>query len=317
MAAVRRSAGPLPTALLVAALVVLLQALLVPLFASPAANQAPRELPVLVAGPPPVADRLAAALDAARPGAFEVTTVPDPATADRALRNRQAYAAFVPGPAGLTLHTAPAAGPAVASLLVQGASGLSGGQPVQVVEVVPGDPDDPRGSGFAAGFLPLGMMGLLGGVLLVLLVPGRVARLAGLVGFGLLAGLGGAGVLQGWLGVLGGVYLANAAAIGLFSLAIAAMLAGLGTLLGRAGIGLGAILLFLVGNSLGAVAAAPELLPQPWGAVGRWLPVGAGADLLRSTAFFDGAGAGASIGALAGYVLLGVVLVLVGRRSVP
>jgi hypothetical protein len=43
---------------------------------------------------------------------------------------------------------------------------------------------------------------------------------------------------------------------------------GLGALLGVPGVGLGAFLLFQVGNSLGGVAAAPELLPQPWGALG-------------------------------------------------
>ncbi|MFI6821899.1 hypothetical protein ACIBJE_13230 [Micromonospora sp. NPDC050187] len=68
-------------------------------------------------------------------------------------------------------------------------------------------------------------------------------------------------------------------------------------------------------TSLSAVTAAPELLPQPWGALGQWLPVGAGGTLLRSAAFFDGAGAGQALAVLTGYAVIGVGLTLVGRRA--
>ncbi|MEW2326910.1 hypothetical protein AB0880_03750 [Micromonospora chersina] len=310
-----RSRSPWTLAALLASLVVVVQALLVPLFAAPAAHLAPRDLPVAVAGPPPAAADLAARLAAARPGGFAVTTLPDAAAADRALRDREVYAAFVVGPDGVALHTAPAASPTVAALLTEAAGQLSAGRPVPVVQVVPADPDDPRGAGFAAGFLPLALTGMLAGVLLTVLVARRAVRLAGLLGYAVLAGLAGTAVLHGWLGVLAGDPWREAAAIGLFALATAATVAGLGALLGRAGLGLGALLVFLVGNPLSAVAAAPELLPQPWGAVGQFLPVGAGGTLLRSAAFFDGAGAGRSLAVLAGYALVGLALVLVGSRS--
>ncbi|MEV4758073.1 hypothetical protein AB0J86_23555 [Micromonospora sp. NPDC049559] len=311
----RRPSPPLLAALL-AAVAVVAQALLIPLFAAPAANLAPRDLPIVVAGPAPGTTELANRLAAAQPGAFEILVRPDAAAAERALHDREAYAAFVVGPAGPVLYTAPAASPTVASLLVQGAAELSGGRPPRVVEVVRADPDDPRGSGFGAGFLPLGMTSVAVAVLLSLLLPGRVARLAGLLAYGVLAGLGAVAVWQGWLGVLPGAYLADAAAVGLFALATAATVAGLGALLGRAGIGLGVLVAFLLGNALGAVNAAPELLPQPWGTVGRWLPIGAGADLIRSTAFFDGAAAARPLGLLAGYAIVGLLLVLVGRAAV-
>ncbi|AVT34403.1 hypothetical protein C6361_12465 [Plantactinospora sp. BC1] len=306
---------PLPVAVLLAVAVVLLQSLLVPLFAGPAANLEPRDLPVVVAGPAPAADRLVGQLDAAAPGAFDVTRLPDGAAAERALRDREAYAAFVLGPDGATLHTASAASPTVAALLTQAAGEFSGGQPVRVVDVVPADPDDPRGAGFAAGFLPLGLTGMLFGALLVLLVGGRLARLAGLVGFGLLVGVAGPLVLQGWLGLLPGDAVTVGATLGLVGLATAATVAGLGALLGRPGIGLGAILVFLVGNPLSAVGAAPELLPQPWGEVGQWLPIGAGGTLLRSAAFFDGAGATTPLLVLAAYAAAGLLLVALRRGA--
>ncbi|MGS2614175.1 hypothetical protein ACVCAH_06545 [Micromonospora sp. LZ34] len=310
-----RTRSPLLLAVLAAVLVAGVQALLVPLFSAPAANLAPRDLPVAVAGPAPAATELAGRLAAARPGAFEVTTLPDAAAADRALRDREVYAAFVAGPGGVALHTAPAASPTVAALLTEAAGQLSAGRPVPVVEVVPADPDDPRGAGFAAGFLPLALTSMLAGVLLALLVTGRAARLAGLAAYAVLAGGIGVAVLHGWLGLLGGDWLAEAAAIGLFGLATAAIVTGLGALLGRPGIGLGALLVFLVGNPLSAVGAAPELLPQPWGAVGQALPVGAGGTLLRSVAFFGGAGAGTPLAVLAGYAAVGLALVLLARRT--
>ncbi|SCF43814.1 hypothetical protein GA0074696_5883 [Micromonospora purpureochromogenes] len=311
----RSPRSPMLLAVLLAALAVTAQALLVPLFAGPAANLAPRDLPVAVAGPAPATAELAGRLAAARPGAFTVTELPDAAAADRSLRDREVYAAFVVGPDGVGLHTAPGASPTVAALLTEAAAGLSGGRPVPVTAVVPADPDDPRGAGFAAGFLPLALTSMLVGVMLTVLVTGRRARLVGLLGYALLAALVGTAVLHGWLGVIGGDPAAEAGAIGLFALAAAGAVAGLGALLGGPGLGLGALLVFLVGNPLSAVSAAPELLPQPWGTVGQFLPVGAGGTLLRSAAFFDGAGADRSAAVLAGYAVLGAGLVLLGRRG--
>ncbi|MEH1125899.1 hypothetical protein [Micromonospora sp. CPCC 206061] len=301
----------------IAVAVVLLQALLVPLFVTPVAEPEPHDLPVIVAGPEPAASAFADQLTSARPGAFEITTMPDAATADAALRDREAYAAFVVGADGVALHTASGASPTVASLLTQATQHLGGGQPVPVTDVVPTDTGDPRGAGFSSGFLPLAMTSLAMGALLVLVLRRRGPRLLGLAAYATLAGLVAAAVLQYWLGVIPGDYLMNAAAIGLFTLAAAATVAGLGSVLGRPGVMLGALVVFLVANPLSAVGSAPELLPEPWGAVGQWLPVGAGATLLRSTAYFDGAGGGTAALILAGYALVGLALVAIRRKARP
>src|SRR5687768_15260864 len=144
----RRSA--LTLGLLLAVVVVAIQALLLPLFAGPAANLAPRDLPIAVAGPPQVA----AQLSAAHPGAFDVTAVADGAAADTAIRNREVYGAIVVTPAGSEVHVASAAGPAVSALLTQVAAGLGGSAgsgPAVVRDIVALDPDDARGAGFGAG----------------------------------------------------------------------------------------------------------------------------------------------------------------------
>jgi hypothetical protein len=306
-------------ALLIALGIGAVQALLIPLFAGPAANLGPRDLPVVVAGPAQATAALVEGLRRAEPGAFEITTAADAGAADTLLRDREAYAAFVIQPTGLELHTASGASPTVATLLGQAATqlGAAQGQAVRVVDVVPGAPEDPRGSGFAAGFLPLALTAMLAGIAIALRVSGRWSKAFGVLTFGVLAGLLGTLVLQTWLGVLAGGFLFNAAVLGLFCVAVAGTLAGLGSVLGAAGLGLGAAVVFLVGNPLSAVAAAPELLPQPWGAVGQALPIGAGGTLLRSLAFFDGAGAAVPAWVLAAYAVGGLLLVLVGRsRSI-
>ncbi|MFG1603072.1 hypothetical protein [Actinoplanes sp. NPDC049265] len=305
-----RSHRPLTAGVLVALVVVALQALLVPLFAGPASGLAPRDLPIAVAGPPPAAAAVTQKLATEHPGAFEVSTVPDAAAADAAIRDRSVYGAIVLAGPAPEVHVASAAGPVVSGLLGQAA-----GPQAKVVDVVPLHSGDPRGTGFGAGFLPLAITSLLAGVLIFFVVGRRGARLTALLAYAVAAGLAGAAVLQGWLDVLPGDYLAVAGVLGLFGLAVAGAMTGLGALLDRPGLGLGAVTMFLVGNALGAVAAAPELLPQPWGAVGQALPIGAGATLLRSVAYFDGhGGAGAAI-VLSAYAIMGLLLTLIGRRG--
>jgi hypothetical protein len=310
-----RRPTPLALGVLIALAVVALQALLLPLFTGPAAHIAPRDLPIAVAGPPPAATGLAAQLAAERPGAFDVTVVEDAAAADDAIKDRQVYGAIVLGPAGPSVHVASAASPTVSTLLTQAAAQLGSGQPVPVRDVVATDPDDPRGAGFSAGFLPLAVTSLLAGVLIFLAVRRRGARIAALGAYAVLAGLAGAAVLHYWLGTLPGNYLADAGVVGLFALAVAGTVAGLGALLGRPGLALGALLVFLVGNALSGVSSAPELLPQPWGAFGQLLPIGAGGTLLRSVAYFDGHGGAAAVTVLAAYAIGGLILVAAGRRG--
>jgi hypothetical protein len=272
---------------------------------------------VVVAGPAQATGPFAAQLNEAQPGSFAVTEVADAAAADRALRDRTAYAAFVLDAGGVSLHVASAASPSLAALLNQAAADF-GGQQVAVTDVVPSHSGDPRGAGFASAFLPLVMTSLIAGALVVALVPGWRPRLLALAAYAVLAGLVGALVQTSWLDILPAAgYLPAAAAIALFALAAAGGIAGLGAALGGPGIGLGAVLVFLVGNPLSGVNAVPELLPQPWGQVGQWLPPGAGATALRSAVYFDWAGSTGPLLVLIGWAAVGAVLVAVGRARLP
>jgi hypothetical protein len=75
----------------------------------------------------------------------------------------------------------------------------------------------------------------------------------------------------------------------------------------------------LLGNPLSGLNSAPELLPSGWGQLGQWLPQGANGALLRSMAFFDGAGGTLPIVVLTCWSLAGLVLILiaVARQQSP
>jgi hypothetical protein len=70
--------------------------------------------------------------------------------------------------------------------------------------------------------------------------------------------------------------------------------------------------MIFVGNPFSAVGSAPELLPQPVGAIGQLMPPGAGGNLLRSTGFFDGAGGGTHLIVLGAWALTGLALIAAG-----
>ncbi|MET8871606.1 hypothetical protein [Nocardia sp. NPDC004604] len=295
----------------------LLQALMLIAFAWPAAHIAPRDLPIAVSGPQSamVADKLAQH----DPDAFDITNPADEAAARDAIENRDVYGAIITGGGAPRVLVASGASPVVAQQLTAIAQQLSGAPAAAVEDVVAADPDDPRGTAFGAMVLPLVMSGIAAGVLLSLLIPTVGGKAIGLVTFGIAGGLLSIVIIQTWMSVVPGPYLTLAAVAGLVSFAVSGAVVGLATAVGRAGIGIAALVMLLVGNPFSAATSAPELLPQPWGAVGQLLPPGAAASLLRSVAFFDGAAATKPlvvliIWAVAAIALLGVGA-LRGRRQ--
>ncbi|MFI9505243.1 hypothetical protein [Nocardia sp. NPDC052566] len=288
----------------------LLQALMLIAFAWPAANIEPRDLPIAVTGPQAamVADKLAQH----SPGAFEITNPADESAARAAIEDRKVYGAIVTGDGAPRVLTASAASPAVAQQLTAIAQQLSGAPAARVEDVVAADSDDPRGSAFGAMVLPLVMSGIAAGVLLSLLIPASGAKLVGLAGFGITGGLLSMAIIQGWMSVVPGNYLVLAAVAGLVSVSVSGTVAGLSSAIGKAGIGIAALTMLLIGNPFSAATSAPELLPQPWGAIGQYLPPGAAASLLRSVAFFDNAAATKPLVILLIWVAAALALLAVG-----
>ncbi|GAA5069888.1 hypothetical protein [Nocardia callitridis] len=288
----------------------LMQALMLIAFAWPAANTAPRELPLAVTGPQ--AAMVTGMLDERQPGGFETRTVADESAARGAITDRAVYGAIVTGDGPPRVLIASGASPAVAQLLTQMAQQLSGAPVAPVQDLVPADPDDPRGVAFGVAVLPLVMSGLAAGVLLSLLVPSIGAKALGLGAFAVTAGLLSMAIVQGWLSLLPGAYGELALVSGLVSFAVAGTVVGFSSVLGRAGIGVGALLMLFIGNPFSGATSAPEMLPAGWGALGQLLPPGAAASLLRAVAFFDGTGASGPLVVLSAWAGLAVVLLVVG-----
>ncbi|GAA3949174.1 membrane protein [Actinomadura viridis] len=302
--------SPVRRAVGVALVATALQLLMIVAFSWPAVRTAPRDVPIVAAGPGAAA--VAERLDRERPGAFEITAVADEAAAREALAGFDAYGAIVTTPGGPRVLVASAASPVVAQQLAQLAQGLSGTPAAAVEDVVAADPDDPRGAGFGALALPLIMSGIAAAVVMTLAIPRPGAQAVSVLAFAVLGGLGAAWLAQGWLAVLPGPYLAVASVMGLAVLAVTGTVAGAAAVLGRAGIALGSLTFLLLGNPLSAAASAPEMLPQPWGDLGRLLPPGAAATLLRSVAFFDGAGAAGPLTVLLAWAAAGLALLALG-----
>ena len=300
----------LPAAAIIV-IVPLVTALLLTLFAWPSARLEPRDLPIGVAGPPAAVNTVEQRLGA-QGDAFDVHRYPGEAAARQAIAQREVYGAFVAGPSGLKVLTASAASGTVAQLLTNAAQeGHGAGSATQRVEdVAPA----PRGAALGSSVLPLMLVGILTGVLAALAASGPARRASLLLGGSVLAGLTGAVVVQSWLDVVGGEWLANAGALGLTVVAIAAAVTGLYALLGERGALLGALTMVLVGNPFSGVGSAPELLPEPVGGLGQLMPPGAGGNLLRSTGFFDGAAAAGHLAVLATWALAGLALLLVAAR---
>ncbi|WP_137990732.1 ABC transporter permease [Streptomyces vilmorinianum] len=281
-------------------------------FAWPAARIAPRDLPIGVAGPAtataPLEQRLAE-----RDGAFEVHRYDSEAAARTAIEDRVVYGAVIVTPQGPELLTASAASPVVAGLLREAVTAqVPAGTQVRVTDVVPAPAADPRGSAFGASLFPLVLAGAASGIVVTVLGLRRGRATLALVGAAALAGIVGASLGDNWLGALTGDWWAEAGVLGLTVLAIGAALAGLAALIGKPGLGLGALLMILIGNPFSGVASAPELLPAPAGALGQWLPPGAGGQALRSVSFFEGAGAGSPLLVLGVWAAAGLTALLLG-----
>ncbi|MCE7078948.1 ABC transporter permease [Streptomyces sp. ST2-7A] len=295
-------------------------------FAWPAARTAPRDLPLGVVGPPAAVETVTGALAGAGENAFDPRGYPDRDAAATAVTDREVSGAIVLGPDGPELLVASAGGPAVAQLLEQGVraglaeadAGTGTATVVTVTDLVPTPAGDPRGAAFAAGLLPLALAGVAAGALITLLGLRGTRGAITLTGACALVGMVAALLLHGWLGVLGGGWWAAAASLALVVLACGALPAGLGALLGPPGVGLGALLVIAFGNPFSGAASSPDLLPGAIAGLGQALPPGAGASLLRSVAFFDGAGGAGPLLILLGWAAVGLALLaLAVRRRAP
>ncbi|MFO7193790.1 MULTISPECIES: hypothetical protein [Thermocrispum] len=297
--------------------------LFVAAFLWPITTASPQHIPLAVAGPQPAVAAVEQQLTARSPELFEVATVPDRQAAVAAIHARDVRGAIVLGQQPEIL-TASADSLQITQLLNQlgvalNAQLAAGGLPgtVTVTDVVP---VGRAGQAVNIAILPVLIGGIAGAVVALVLVRTPIRRFATLGVTAAAGGLVGGAVLGPWFDVLPGNYWLVSAALAMGMLAIGAFVAGLGTLLGRAGILVAILLVVLVGNPWGAIFAPREFLTEPMATVGAYLPNGAAVELLRSISFFPGASTGGewlvlAVWAAAGLIMLGAGAVW--RRGMP
>ncbi|MGB4137234.1 MAG: hypothetical protein WA971_11770 [Microbacterium sp.] len=189
---------------------------------------------------------------------------------------------------------------------------------VAVTDLAPYADSDSQGVGLTVSMFPLVIGGMVGGVLLSTVVVGAWRRVVGVVVYAAVTGVVLTGVLQSWLGALQADFWVDAAAVALAIAAIATTITALSALLGRVGVGLGAVAMILFANPLSAATVPVEFLLEPWGTIGQWMPPGAAGTLLRTLSYFPEADVSRQWLLLGCWALVGLVLTLLdpaGRRA--
>ncbi|WP_202616235.1 ABC transporter permease [Actinomyces sp. 432] len=318
-------------------------------FLAPSIGSGAKDLPLALAAPEAAQDQLLTQLETSAPGVFDVTVVEDTQAVTSAVENREAIGgiAITADESGQQVEVVTASGAgspysalltnlataleaqidaqAVAAAQAQGADAAtlaqvqqeaSTSQAVTVTDVAPLPADDPAGVALSSVALPLVFGGLASGVILSLVLRTSLwKRVLGATAIAALGGLCVAVVLQTWFGAVSGSFLLLWAGLTLGIAAISLTLIGLQELMGYAGIGLGAVIMLFVANPLSGLATGWQWLPSGWGAFGQLLPVGAAGTWLRSAAYFDGAGMGASPWVLTAWIVCGLALLAVGAYA--
>jgi hypothetical protein len=317
--------------LIISMVLPLLIALAVLAFAWPAARAAPHDLPVGIVGTGPASEQAVTAMTQADPGGFSLQLYPDEASAQSAIESRDIYGAFAFSQRQVTVLEASAASPAVAQLLdgvgqqlarhatEQADANDQWGLHIRVaqVDLVPASASDPREQALGSEFVPLTISSVIVAAVIALLIGFRPAwrQVMALAIVSAAAGLGAYLIAQGFLGVLPHGHMATWAALSLTVFAMGTTTAGLVALVGAAGLGLSAALMIFVGNAFSGNTSAPQLLPTTVDHIGQWFPPGAAANLLRSTAYFNGNGASGHLGVLIAWSVIGISAIIVGHHA--
>ncbi|MFE6305276.1 hypothetical protein [Nocardiopsis sp. NPDC057823] len=319
---------PLPRALGIATALTAVVALVVLAFSWPAVTAEPKDVPIALVGPDAAVEALGARLAEDSEGLFDTDILGDRDSAVEAVERREVAGAVVLGPEP-ELLTASATGPLnqpVAQLAVPLQAALTeqapdqGGRPVAltVTDVVPYSEDDPNGGKLSSAFFPLLLGGMIGGIAIGLAVHGAGRRAVAVLAYSAVGGTLLTGILQTWFGSLQGDFWSNAAAFGLALGAIAAPIVGFVSLLGRAGIAVGPVVMMLFANPISGATLPAQFLPGAWGAVGQWFPPGASATLVRGLSYFPDADLAFPWLVLAAWAACGLLLTLVsGLRRTP
>ncbi|HVV11734.1 DUF3533 domain-containing protein [Amycolatopsis sp.] len=242
--------------------------------------------------------------------------------ARRRIMDREVRAGFVVDTSGTTdtLLVASAGGPALAEAVQQLMTRVDAtqGRSVHEVDIAAPQAGDGRAlTGFYAvigwlvgGYLAAAALGIAKGARPATLQR-TVVRLASMVPYAILSGLGGALVLDQWLGALDGLFLQLWWVGALVTFAAATVTMALQVLFGVLGVGVTVLIFVILGNPSAGGAYQAELLPAFWRAIGGALPNGAGVEALRNFAYFGGSATAWPVLVIAIWAVAGLVVTVV------
>jgi hypothetical protein len=240
--------------------------------------------------------RLAERLDAG--GEFATTSVRSPQAAIRRIDQRKALGAIIARPRSIDVLVAPAASHAISTALATNLPpalrAVTGARErIRVIDVKPLPANDPNG--ITPFYLALGIVvaNFIGAMFFALVfgfkpVGRRVWwRILGFGAMALALGLGEVGLVN-LIGPLRGHYLPLVLVGLLLGTTVATITVAVQSFLGVMGGGVAILLFVVLGNPASGGPAATPLLPGFWRTIGPYLPTGAGTDMVRNVAYFDG-----------------------------
>jgi hypothetical protein len=285
----------------------------------------PHRIPVAVVAPAQVSARTVDQLNAIGSNPVKATAVADQALAEQQIRDDDTSAAFIVDPTSNTdtLLVSSAGGTSVSGAVTTVLTQVDAAQhrSVTVRDIVPLQPGDGRGlTGFylvigwiVGGYLVAALLGVAKGVR-----PGTPRRayfrLAAVVPYAVLSGLGGAFVVDQLLGALTGHFLALWLLGALLVASSATVTMAFQMLFGVLGIGVTVLVFVILGNPSAGGAYQPTLLPPFWRALSGALPNGAGTDAVRRIVYFGADGIIGHLIVIAVYILGGAVIAAAGSH---
>jgi len=287
----------------------------------------PHDIPVGVVGPAPAVQQITGAFGAKAPGTFAFMTYDSEDSARAALDARDVDGVLVLGAGAPRLLVAGAAGDGISAAIMGAFSAVFAAQGVQLTVAV----THPFASGDAHGlilfFLVLATLISTLVATILLFVRGRALGVAAwvgvLAGWSIVSGVAGVGAAA-W--IVGGYDLTAAVAmmglIALASFAVGAFIAGCARLLGPPGFGLAALIVVLLDLVSSGGPVGSSFLPDFYRWLAPWMPAGELFGALRGVLYFDGAGVTAPIVVMAGWAVVGLVLLaaaafMPGRSRTP
>ncbi|WP_405940562.1 DUF3533 domain-containing protein [Streptomyces sp. NBC_00726] len=281
----------------------------------------PHRIPITLVAPRLVEADLVARLNSLPGEPVHVTAVQDRTQARARLLERKTDAALIVAAAGRTdtLLVASAGGPSAtdAAAKVVAAVERTQNRELTVRDIRAPAAGDSRGlssfylvlSWTIGGYLAASALNMAAGSKRPTLRR-SIVRLAAMVPYAFVSGIGGAIIVGPVLHCLPGAFWELVGIGTLVVFASGAVGVALQSLLGTIGLGLTILIFTILGNPSSGGVYPASLLPPFWAAIGQALPPGAGTTVVRNTVYFDGNNITGALWILGAWAFAGIAVAL-------